>query len=119
MLYYNCGWGSDRKLREVTMLLNEYLSPENERSVFKNIPMSLRMCDEIQNLMMTREFSIKYRGRSTKDYKRNPSYCTKANAETFAIYPYSNYDTNYKNTVQRNYDELVAKIKLRKAFTML
>jgi hypothetical protein len=36
------------------MLLNEYLSPENERSVFKGIPMSLRMCDEVQNLMMTR-----------------------------------------------------------------
>jgi|LWDU01.1.fsa_nt_gi hypothetical protein len=99
------------------MLLNEYLSPENERSVFKGIPMSLRMCDEVQNLMMTREFSIKYRGRSTKTYKRNPSFCNKENAETFAIYPYSNYETNYKNTIKREYDEFITKIKLRKAFT--
>ena len=98
------------------MLLNNYLSPKSEKSVFKNIPMSLRYSDEVRNLMMTREFSIKYRGPSTLSYKRNPSYIHKDNAKTFAIYPYSSYDSNYKNTVLREYDEIVTRIKLRNAF---
>ena len=79
-------------------LLAKYLSPENETSVFKGIPIALRHSDEVRNLMMTRKFSVKYRGTSKfltpgKPflYRRPQSYCHKEYADTFAIYPYSNY----------------------------
>ena len=78
-------------------LLAKYLSPENESSTFKGIPISLRYSDEVRNLMMTRKFSVKYRGTSkfcnmgTENYIRPQSYCHKEYADTFAIYPYSNY----------------------------
>ena len=76
-------------------LLAKYLSPENESSVFKGIPISMRDSDEVRNLMMTRKFTVKYRGTSKycgKDsYIRPQSYCHKDYADTFAIYPYSNY----------------------------
>ena len=76
-------------------LLAKYLSPENESSTFKGIPISMRHSDEVRNLMMTRKFSVKYRGTSKhcgKDtYIRPQSYCHKDHADTFAIYPYSNY----------------------------
>jgi len=79
------------------MILERYLSPENETSTFKGIPIWLRQSDEVRNLMMTRKFSVKYRGTSkycnngTENYIRPQSYCHKAYADTFAIYPYSNY----------------------------
>ena len=76
-------------------LLTKYISPENETSVFKGIPISMRDSDEVRNLMMTRKFSVKYRGTSKhcgKDtYIRPQAYCHKSGADTFAIYPYSNY----------------------------
>ncbi len=75
-------------------LLAKYLSPENESSVFKGIPIALRHSDEVRNLMMTRKFSVKYRGTSkygTEKYIRPQSHCHKEYADTFAIYPYSNY----------------------------
>jgi hypothetical protein len=72
-------------------LLAKYISPENESSTFKGIPISLRYSDEVRNLMMTRMFSVKYRGKSKLNYVRDQSYCLKDHAETFAIYPYSNY----------------------------
>jgi len=76
-------------------LLAKYLSPENESSTFKGIPISLRYSDEVRNLMMTRKFSVKYRGTSkhcgNETYIRPQSHCHKEYADTFAIYPYSNY----------------------------
>ena len=76
-------------------LLAKYLSPENETSVFKGIPIALRHSDEVRNLMMTRKFSVKYRGTSKycgkETYIRPQSHCHKDHADTFAIYPYSNY----------------------------
>jgi|TARA_B110000438_G_scaffold111508_1_gene109402 hypothetical protein len=76
-------------------LLAKYISPENETSVFKGIPIALRHSDEVRNLMMTRKFSVKYRGQSKNCgyliYIRPQSYCHKQFADTFAIYPYSNY----------------------------
>ena len=79
-------------------LLAKYLSPENETSVFKGIPIALRHSDEVRNLMMTRKFSVKYRGKAKfltpgKPflYRRPQSHCHKEYADTFAIYPYSNY----------------------------
>ena len=77
------------------MNLERYISPENESSVFKGIPISMRHTYSIRNLMMTRKFSVKYRGTSKhcgKDsYIRPQSYCHSKQADTFAIYPYSNY----------------------------
>ncbi len=78
-------------------LLAKYLSPKTDYSVFKGIPIALRHSDEVRNIMMTRKFSVKYRGTSkvgawgTEIYKRPQSYCHKEYADTFAIYPYSNY----------------------------
>ena len=81
--------------KDYMMLLAKYISPKNENSTFKGIPISLRYSDEVRNLMMTRKFSVKYRGTSTycgkNSYVRPQSYCHKDHAETFAIYPYSNY----------------------------
>ena len=73
------------------MNLERYISPDNESSVFKGIPISMRHTYSIRNLMMTRQFSVRYRGKSKLNYVRDQSYCLKDHAETFAIYPYSNY----------------------------
>ena len=73
------------------MLLDKYISPKNEASCFKSIPMSLRYSDEVRNLMMTKKFSIRYRGASCNGYKRNPYHCLKQYATSFAIYPRSIY----------------------------
>ena len=87
------------------MNLERYISPDNESSVFKGIPIALRHSDEVRNIMMTRDFTVKYRGKSRwvarfaslndipygDFYVRPQSYCHKDMAETFAIYPYSNY----------------------------
>ena len=68
------------------MLLEKYLSPENEASVFKGIPIEYRTHESIRNLMMTKCFSIKYRGPSNENYKRSPYNCIKEHAKTFSIY---------------------------------
>jgi hypothetical protein len=72
-------------------LLAKYLSPEKEASVFKGIPIALRHSDEVRNLMMTRKFTAKYRGKSKYwghlTYIRPQSHCHKEFADTFAIYP--------------------------------
>ena len=68
------------------MLLEKYLSPENEASIFKGIPMEYRTHESIRNLLMTKKFTIKYRGSSIRNYKRPQSHCHRMFAETFAIY---------------------------------
>jgi hypothetical protein len=77
--------------KRLIMTLEKYISPKLEESVFKGIPISLRDSDEVRNLMMTRKFSVKYRGKSKVGYTRPQAYCLKDYADTFAIYPYSNY----------------------------
>jgi len=68
------------------MYLASWLSPKNEASVFKDIPMSCRNDEAVRNLMMTKRFRIKYRGPSNVNYKRSPFYCIKKHATSFAIY---------------------------------
>ena len=72
------------------MLLEKYLSPENETSIFKGIPIEYRTHESIRNLLMTKKFTIKYRGSSIRKrdyyYKRPQSHCHRMFAETFAIY---------------------------------
>ena len=73
------------------MNLEIYKSPENESSSFKGIPMSERQNPAVRELMKTRLFSVKYRGKSKAGYQRPQCYIRKEFADTFAIYPYSNY----------------------------
>ena len=77
--------------------LKIYKSPKNESSSFKGIPMSERQNPAVRELMKTRLFSVKYRGKSKEGYSRPQAYCHKEGADTFAIYPYSNYPENWKN----------------------
>ena len=71
--------------------LNDYKSPKNEASLFKGIPISERQNPVVRELMKTRLFSVKYRGKSKPNYQRDQSYIHKEFADTFAIYPYSGY----------------------------
>ena len=68
------------------MLLEKYLSPKNEASIYKGIPIECRNDDAIRNLMITKCFSIKYRGTSNENYIRSPYHCIKEHAKTFSIY---------------------------------
>jgi hypothetical protein len=68
------------------MYLASFLSPQNEASIFKGIPIECRNDEAIRNLMMTKCFTIKYRGPSNENYKRSPYNCIKEHAKTFSIY---------------------------------
>lgn len=73
------------------MNLSKYQSPTNESSCFKGIPIKYRYHPTIRHIMKSRLFSVKYRGLSKLGYQRPQNHCHKDYADTFAIYPYSNY----------------------------
>ena len=60
---------------------------KGESSLYKGIPIVYRYDPLVRELMKTRLFSVKYRGCS----KKIVHGCHKEYADTFAIYPYSNY----------------------------
>ena len=64
---------------------------KGESSLYKGIPIVYRHDPIVRELMKTRLFSVRYRGCSKKGYSRPQDYCHKEYADTFAIYPYSNY----------------------------
>ena len=64
---------------------------KGESSLYKGIPIVYRYHPLVRELMKTRVFSVKYRGCSKKGYSRPQNGCHKEYADTFAIYPYSNY----------------------------
>ena len=64
-------------------ILERYASPSNETSLAKGIPM--KYLSLIQESFRGR-FVYRYRGKSTKDYKRPSQHIKKAYAETFALY---------------------------------
>ena len=64
---------------------------KGESSLYKGIPIVYRYDPLVRELMKTRLFSVKYRGCSKKGYSRPQNGCHKEYADTFAIYPYSNY----------------------------
>ena len=68
------------------MQLIDYISPHDEYSLFKGIPMSERHSDTIETLLTTGRYRIRYRGKSTRVYKRHKQHCIKDFATTFAIY---------------------------------
>ena len=71
--------------------LNDYLAPEHESGLYKGIPMEFRNHPTVQSLMKTRMFTVRYRGNSKPNYNRPRDFVHKDYADTFAIYPYSNY----------------------------
>lgn len=70
--------------------LSKYATTD-ENSLYKGIPVAYRYHPTVRELMKSRLFSVRYRGGSKPGYNRPQSYCHKDMAETFAIYPYSNY----------------------------
>lgn len=66
--------------------LSQWLSPDDERSIFKGIPIGLRNSIEIRNLMMTGLYTVRYRGKSKPGYRRKPNHCLRQYADTFSIY---------------------------------
>ena len=63
--------------------LSDYLSPSNEVSISKNIPM--KYLDIIKS-NFPGVFRYRYRGPSNPNYKRPPSYCLMKEAITFSLY---------------------------------
>ncbi len=63
--------------------LNDYLSPSNEVSISKNIPM--KYLDMIK-LNFPGVFRYRYRGPSNPTYNRPQSYCLMDQATSFAVY---------------------------------
>ena len=61
----------------------QYISPSNETSVFKNIPISMRDSDFIKGLLRSAPYRIRYRG---PRYDANAQTCLKKDAVSFAIY---------------------------------
>ena len=77
----------------IMLELNDYKCVEKyESGIYKGIPMEYRNHPKVQELMKTRLFTVRYRGKSKPYYNRPIDFCHKDYAETFAIYPYSNYE---------------------------
>lgn len=74
------------------MNLNDYLCPDYESGLYKGIPMKYRNHPVVQEILKTRLFTVRYRGVSKVGYDRPRDFIHKDKADTFAIYPYANYD---------------------------
>jgi len=78
----------------MSILFEQYLSPANEHSVFKGIPIEMRDTAEVRNIMMTGNYKVRYRGPRRKNARGVCSHsgqltCLKEDATSFAIYPKS------------------------------
>ncbi len=78
--------------------LDQYRSPDYEQSLFKGIPIAYRYHPAVLRLIRgDNERGVRlrprYRGKSKPaiGYKRHQSYVTEEFADTFALYPVSNY----------------------------
>jgi len=78
--------------------LDRYRSPDYESSMWKGIPIAYRYHPAVLRLIRgDNERGVRlrprYRGKSKPDigYKRRQSYVTEEFADTFALYPVSNY----------------------------
>ena len=73
--------------RIVNPLLLKYLAPTSESALAKNIPMKyLNYFKEITGSGNGMKIRYRYRGPSTSNYRRDPSYMHMNYATTFAIY---------------------------------
>lgn len=61
-----------------------YTSPKNERSLFKNIPIRYRHSSDIETLLASGSYRIRYRG---PRYDMMSLTTLKADAKAFSIYP--------------------------------
>ena len=75
-----------------TLKLSDYLCPDYESGLYKGIPMKYRKHPKVQAILRTRLFTVRYRGTSKVGYDRPRDFIHKDKADTFAIYPYANYD---------------------------
>ena len=78
--------------------LDQYRSPDYEQSLYKGIPIAYRYHPAVLRLIrgdneMGVRLRPRYRGKSKPaiGYKRHQSYVTEEFADTFALYPVSNY----------------------------
>ena len=71
----------------VNPLLLKYLAPTSESALAKNIPIKyLNYFKEITGSGNGMKIRYRYRGSSTSNYRRDPSYMHMNYATTFAIY---------------------------------
>jgi len=61
-----------------------YTSPKNESSLFKNIPMKYRHSNDIETLLASGSYRIRYRG---PRYDWMALTTLKSDAHAFSIYP--------------------------------
>ena len=67
----------------LSMIKYNYISPANEASIAKGIPVSFI---ELFKKQWPGKYRYRYRGPSTPTYRRDPSYCLAKYATSFAIY---------------------------------
>jgi len=84
---YNTNNASFKIARKI---FKDYISPEDESSLFKQIPMEFRDHPVIK-IMEAEGGKVRYRGprrRAGRNDWRTGDNCYKAHAETFALYPH-------------------------------
>jgi len=84
---YNTNNASFKVARKI---FKDYISPKNESSLFKNIPIELRDHPVIK-IMEAEGSKVRYRGPRRKAGRQDwwaQSHCLKAHAETMTIYPH-------------------------------
>ena len=70
-------------MKVLNMIKYNYISPANEASIAKGIPVSFI---ELFKKQWPGKYRYRYRGPSTPTYRRDPSYCLAKYATSFAIY---------------------------------
>lgn len=65
--------------------LQAFVSPRNEYSLFKNIPMNY--LDEVRSLFKSKGQKVRFRYRGSRQYPGgDPSFCHKDMADRFSVY---------------------------------
>ena len=70
-------------MKVLNMIKYNYISPANEASIAKGIPVSFI---ELFKKQWPGKYRYRYRGPSTTEYDRNSMYCLAKYATSFAIY---------------------------------
>lgn len=66
--------------------LNQYLSPLEDRSLYKGIP--IQYLEEVRILMKSARINYRFRFRGPRPSRKYQSYIPKTMATTFAVYSY-------------------------------
>ena len=70
-------------MKVLNMIKYNYISPANEASIAKGIPVSFI---ELFKKQWPGKYRYRYRGPSTTEYDRSPCHCLAKYATSFAIY---------------------------------